>query len=379
MLELNPLKSSNTDGAFTINGHATLPSTVQLLSPLGPSTMPTTTTTTPDAKDRVDSYLDRTGLAARGARVVPLTGDASDRRYFRVQPPDEPTQVLAVHAGPISYHALPFVNVAKLLAQMPVPIPRILDHDEELGILALQDLGDVTLQAHLGTEPVWVHAELYRQAVEHIATLQRRGAELASPDYVPYSIAFDVEKLTWEMDFFVKHFIEGYRGVQLTDGERQALRAELAPIVEQLAAEPRVLCHRDYHSRNLMLNEDQLYMIDFQDARMGPDTYDLVSLLRDSYVDLNDQAVDDLIAHFIAQKGETAGKPATFRERFDVMALQRNLKALGTFGYQTIARANGVYIQYMPRTLRYLRQNLSKHPQFGGLRDLLAAYVEELR
>ncbi len=346
-------------------------------------TVPTTTTmtTTPDAKDRVDSYLDRTGLAARGARVVPLTGDASDRRYFRVLPPDEPTQVLAVHAGPIDYHALPFVNVAELLSLMPVPIPRILDHDEELGILALQDLGDLTLQAHLGSEWLEEHAALYRQAVEHIATLQCRGADLASTDYLPYRIAFDVEKLSWEMDFFLKHFIEGYRGVALSEGERDALRSELMPIVEQLASEPRVLCHRDYHSRNLMLSDGRLYMIDFQDARMGPDTYDLVSLLRDSYVDLTDAAITELIDCFLELKGCPTGgwAAAAFRERFDLMALQRNLKALGTFGYQTIARANPVYIQYMPRTLRYVRQNLLKYPRFSGLRDLLAAYVEELR
>ena len=182
------------------------------------------------------------------------------------------------------------------------------------------------------------------------------------------------------MDFFIKHFIEGYRGIALNDGERTALRGELLPIVQELAAEPRVLCHRDYHSRNLMLHEGRLYMIDFQDARMGPDTYDLVSLLRDSYVDLNDLALNELIAYFLALKGDQShGAEASFRARFDLMALQRNLKALGTFGYMTVARGNPVYIQYIPRTLRYVRQNLAKSPRFSGLRDLLAAYVEELR
>jgi aminoglycoside/choline kinase family phosphotransferase len=127
-----------------------------------------------------------------------------------------------------------------------------------------------------------------------------------------------------------------------------------------------------------MLHESQLYIIDFQDARMGPDTYDLVSLLRDSYVDLPEQTVDELIAYFLALKGVTG--PATeFRERFDLMALQRNLKALGTFGYQTTARRNPVYIQYIPRTLRYVRSNLENQPRFDRLRDLLATHVEEFR
>ena len=331
-----------------------------------------------DARDRIQGYLERSGLAAGKPRVVPLTGDASDRRYFRILLPDAPSIVLALNSAPFDVRTLPFVNVATLMAKMPVPIPQVLGHADDLGVLALQDLGDVTLQAHLGAASPAEHAALYRQAVALIATLQKRGEQLASPEYLPYGISFDVEKLTWELDFFTKHFLEAYRGVTLADDQRTALREEFAVIVRELAAEPRVLCHRDYHSRNLMLRESQLYIIDFQDARMGPDTYDLVSLLRDSYVDLPEQTVDDLLAYFLALKGVTGHDP-DFRRRFDVMALQRNLKALGTFGYQTTARRNPVYIQYIPRTLRYVRNNLQNQLRFARLRDLLATHVEEFR
>jgi hypothetical protein len=254
----------------------------------------------------------------------------------------------------------------------------VLGHADDLGVLALQDLGDVTLQAHLGAATQEEHAALYRQSVALIATLQKRGAELESPDYLPFGIAFDVDKLTWEMDFFIKHFLEAYRGVVLAPDARAELRAEFAGLVETLASEPRVLCHRDYHSRNLMLHDERLYIIDFQDARMGPDTYDLVSLLRDSYVDLPEQTVAELIAYFLAIKGQS-GQEATFRARFGLMALQRNLKALGTFGYQTTARRNPVYIQYIPRTLRYARTNLEQLDAFADLRDMLAVHVEEFR
>jgi len=314
----------------------------------------------------------------RAPRVVPLTGDASDRRYFRILTPDAPSIVLSLYSAPFKFDDLSFVNVARLLERMPVPIPRVLGHADDLGVLALQDLGDVTLQAHLGAATPAEHAALYRQAVALIATLQRFGAELESPEYLPYGIAFDVEKLTWEMDFFTKHFLEAYRGVTLTDAQRQALKSELARIIDELANEPRVLCHRDYHSRNLMLHESQLYVIDFQDARMGPDTYDLVSLLRDSYVDLPESTVDELLAYFLALRGLT-GSGRAFRDRFDLMALQRNLKALGTFGYQTTARRNPVYIQYIPRTLKYVRDNLESKPRFTRLRGMLATYVEEFR
>jgi aminoglycoside/choline kinase family phosphotransferase len=335
-----------------------------------------------DVRSRIDAYVASTGLNARGATVVPLTGDASDRRYFRVLLRDDSPQVLAVHPGPIEFAKLPFVNVAKLLSEMPVPVPLILGHSDKLGIIALQDLGDVTLQAHLGAASPAQHAALYRQAVTFIDTLQRRGAELASAEYIPYGIAFDVEKLTWELQFFTKHFLEAYRGSRISTASRELLAAEYAMIAEELAAEPRVLCHRDYHSRNLMLHDASLYIIDFQDARLGPDTYDLVSLLRDSYVDFTESQVDAFIAFFLALRDgrlSAPGDPAEFRRRFDLMALQRNLKALGTFGFQTTSRQNTVYIQYIPRTLNFARGNLARYPRFARLRELLAEHLEELR
>jgi aminoglycoside/choline kinase family phosphotransferase len=129
-----------------------------------------------------------------------------------------------------------------------------------------------------------------------------------------------------------------------------------------------------------MLHEGSLYIIDFQDARMGPDTYDLVSLLRDSYVDFSEPEVEDLIAFFLALRAPAGQMDlGEFRRRFDVMAVQRNLKALGTFGFQTMSRGNPVYIQYIPRTLNYLRANLERYPRFARLHELLAEHLEEWR
>ena len=162
--------------------------------------------------DRIDRYLNESGLSARHPRVLPLTGDASDRRYFRVLLDDGSSVVLALHAGPIEFQTLPFANVADLLQQMRLPVPSILGHSDAAGILALQDLGDVTLQAHLGAASAAEHAALYREAVSLIEILQRQGLELESDRFTPYRIAFDVEKLTWELEFFVKHFLLAYRG-----------------------------------------------------------------------------------------------------------------------------------------------------------------------
>ena len=332
-----------------------------------------------DTRARIDECLYRSRLAGPSVRVVPLTGDASTRQYFRILRPENPSVVLAVSEAPFDYDELPFVNVCRLFTNIPLPVPAIAGHADDLGILILEDLGDVTLQAHLGVTKPAEHDALYREAVAIIAAIQTRGRDLHDPAYVPYGIAFDVEKLTWELQFFTKHFLEAYRGAVLSPGERSGLEQEFASIAAELAAEPRVLCHRDYHSRNLMLHNDRLYVIDFQDARMGPDTYDLVSLLRDSYVDFSDQQVEELIAFFLAKRNAAAPDDRDFRRRFDLMALQRNLKALGTFGFQTTTRANTVYIQYIPRTLSYARENLVRYTRFARLRGILAAHLDELR
>src|SRR5882672_5292962 len=135
------------------------------------------TTEADPLRERIDRYLHDSGLAARQARVVPLTGDASDRKYFRIIPADGPSIVLALHAGAIDFATLSFANVGGLLEQIPLPVPGVLGHSDELGIVALQDLGDVTLQAHLGAASPSQHAALYRQAVALIEQLQRRGNE----------------------------------------------------------------------------------------------------------------------------------------------------------------------------------------------------------
>jgi aminoglycoside/choline kinase family phosphotransferase len=323
----------------------------------------------------VERFLRDQRLDVRAPTVVPLTGDASDRRYFRVTFADGETMVLAVHAGPIEFTTLPFANVAALLRQIPLPSPAILGHADAEGVVALEDLGDVTLQTQLSVAAS-ERSALYREAVSLIELMQRRGAELASDQYLPYQLAFDTEKLTWELEFFVRHFLEAHRGVVLSDTEREVLRQEWQSIAAELSAEARVLCHRDYHSRNLMVTNGRLHVIDFQDARLGPNTYDLVSLLRDSYVELSDLELEELLAYFQALTG--TGDSVEFRRRFDLMAVQRSLKALGTFGFQATSRGNAGFVQYIPRTLGYVRENLLKYPRFSRLRELLATHIDEL-
>ncbi len=329
-----------------------------------------------DVPSRVAEALARIGLA--DARVTPLTPDASDRRYYRAVRSAGGSLVVVLHTSPFAAGSLPFVQVARLLSDMPLPVPHVRHEMADLGVLVLDDLGDVTLQMEVdsGTGALPVH--LYEQAVDLLVRLQSRGRDLADNRLEPYRLAFDVEKLMWEMDFFIEHFLERFRGCVIRPADRDALRRELLGIVEELAAEPRVLCHRDYHSRNLMVKDGRLFVIDFQDARMGPDTYDLVSLLRDSYVALPPETVAQLTERF--RLAAAPGQPAShFGARCRLMAVQRNLKALGTFGFQAVARANPVYAQYVPRTLGYVRESFDIDARFGRLRDVLAPHAPELR
>ena len=332
----------------------------------------------PTEDARVDDFLTgRFGRGAGGTSVVPLSGDASTRRYYRLVRGGE-TTVLALYPEPFEPDTLPFLIVRKLMAGWGLPVPRVLDVEGPLGVVVQEDLGDLTLQEALRGAGAARRTELYRQALDQLVVLQREAAR-ASQRAGCFQIAFDFEKLSWELHFFWKHFLEAYRKRDLSVEDRAMIADGFHRLCAEIASWPRVLTHRDFHSRNLMCHQGALYWIDFQDARMGPATYDLASLLRDSYMDFSEQQVEALIAFFLARRNASKADDADFRRRFDLMALQRNLKALGTFGYQTIWRGNTVYIQYIPRTLNYVRANLERYARFGRLRELLAAHLEELR
>ena len=305
-----------------------------------------------------------------------LSGDASTRRYYRLTGPHGQS-ILALHLEPFEAETLPFTVMRNLMAGWGIPVPAILDQDGPRGILVLEDLGDLTLQEALRGASAAQREDFYRVAVDQIVTLQReaaRGPQRAAC----FHVAFDIEKLAWELHYFLKHFLEGHRGANLSVEDRSVLSEGFHRLSEEIASWPRVLCHRDYHSRNLMVRGDTLVWIDFQDARMGPATYDLVSLLRDSYVDVEDDFLEERTEEF-RQKAMPGEHREVFRRRFDLMSVQRNLKALGTFGYQASVKGNRVYLPYIPRTLASARRNLSRHPELGPLWRVLANHIKELR
>jgi aminoglycoside/choline kinase family phosphotransferase len=330
----------------------------------------------PSPDQRVSGFLqDRYRAQAGAVTVHALSGDASTRRYYRVLENGE-SLVIALNPEPFDPEHLPFLVMRNLLAGWGVPVPEVRAVDGERGIILQEDLGDHSLQESLNTASPSSRQELYRQALDQLVVCQREAAR-APQRAACFQIAFDFEKLSWEMHFFWKHFLENYRKIDLTVEDRMMISDGFHRLCAEIASWPRVLTHRDFHSRNLMSYKGQLYWIDFQDARMGPATYDLASLLRDSYVDLDEDFIADRAGEF-RQRAIPGESRDTFQRRFELMSIQRNLKALGTFGYMGAVRGSRVYLPYIPRTLANARRNLIRYPEFSGLHRALARHLEEL-
>lgn len=326
---------------------------------------------------RLVSFLrERWGATAALLRIESLAGDASTRRYFRVH--EGPTSaILALYPQPWEPGPIAFLDVHRLLSNWGLPVPDVQACDRGRGIMLLSDLGDDSLQERLRTADAREREALYAQALHQLEHLQRAAAGWPERQAECYRLAFDVPKLRFEMDFFVRHFLLGLRGCELNDAERNELDAAFHRLCGEIASWPRVLCHRDFHSRNLIVHQGTLHWIDFQDARLGPSVYDLASLLRDAYVTLDEGFIAARVEEFRRLAQASTGR-AEFERRFEWACVQRNLKALGTFGYMTTVHGKRVYHAYVAPTLAHVRRNLERHAALAGLRQVLGRHIPEL-
>jgi len=307
--------------------------------------------------------------------VEPLAGDASTRRYWRVRA-GERTCVLCRDPGFINgpEAGYPFLVVHNLLKDT-VPVPEILAMDSGPGLFLLQDLGDDLLEYVCPLSDEQTVTRLYQSSIENLFSIQM----IRGKGSVPFSLSFDVEKLMFEFDFFIDHALQGYFRAGLSERDREGLRTAFLEIAGALyRPEFFVLNHRDYHSRNLIIFNDIPYVIDFQDARMGLPQYDAVSLLRDSYITLGD-GIFDYLKNYYYEGGREMDIHSMGRDEFnyyfDLMAFQRNVKALGTFGYQVSVKGNARYERYMRPTADYLGDYAERQEQLGKAWRVLRNYL----
>ena len=231
------------------------------------------------ARQRVDEYLTRRGMKAEKTRE--LAPDASMREYFRI-PWKRSTAVAAVYPAPFDTEVHPFLDVTRLFSEAGLPVPHILDVDALSGIIVQEDLGDNQLRRLFETVSEDERETYVEQAIALIAKIQAATDRAFEQDSIASRLAFDEAKLSWELDFFYEHYFKSLRHEELKHAEEAELRSELNDIAAELSARPRVLCHRDFHTANLLVDrKGRLRIVDHQDARMGPASYDLVSLLLD--------------------------------------------------------------------------------------------------
>lgn len=308
--------------------------------------------------------------------VSKLVGDASSRQYYRYVSDEGESWILAAYPEPFDPASFSYREIYDLLQEIEVPVPEIVEMDGPLGIVMQEDLGNESLQKILRGAGDRERPLLLRKALDHIVAIQGRGSRAMRPEYAGFSLAFDEAKLNWEFDFFRRHYLGNYR--LFAPEMSQDLDPEFTAIARELSAAPRVLAHRDFHVRNMMVKNGILYVIDFQDARWGPPSYDVASLLKDS-LDLGPETVEEAVSYYLDQAGRhrwfgtepDTFQPGAFDRQFHLMCIQRMLKALGTYGYQIKVRENFIYEQYMAGSLHRAWLSLRAVPEFPAIRRMV--------
>ena len=329
-------------------------------------------TVLPQRLQQLKTWLQAT-LSTSGIEVVPVSGDASFRRYFRVV--HDGRRYIVMDAPPAHEDCRPFVRVARLFAELGLNVPVVHAQDLEQGFLLSSDLGDRLYLGALNAENV---ERLYGDALDALATLQAcgRGHAEALP---PYDRALLVE----EMGRFHEWYLGRHLGMRLDAGEEAVLTHTFAALADSALAQPRVCVHRDYHSRNLMVHAHNPGILDFQDAMYGPITYDLVSLLRDCYIAWPDERVYAWVRAYYTRALQ-AGVPldaneAQFIGWFDLMGVQRHLKAIGIFARLMHRDGKAAYLKDIPRTLGYVRAVAARYPVLADFHALLQRRVDPVR
>ncbi|MEO8675005.1 MAG: phosphotransferase [Casimicrobiaceae bacterium] len=303
--------------------------------------------------------------------IAPASADASFRRYFRITPVAPwrgHATIIAMDAPPPKEDCRPFVRVARLLAAADVHAPAVLADDLARGFLLLSDLGDRTYLAALDAASA---PKLYADATDALIRWQTATRDGELPPY-------DEALLKRELDLFPDWYVARHLGRQLDAAQSATVARAFGLILDNNLAQPRVYVHRDYHARNLMVADPNPGVLDFQDAVVGPVTYDLVSLLRDAYIAWDEEQQLDWAVRYW-ERARKAGLPVgddfgAFWRDFEWMGVQRQLKVLGIFARLAYRDGKRAFLDDMPRVMAYLRGACGR---YGALHPLLAL-IDEL-
>jgi N-acetylmuramate 1-kinase len=311
-------------------------------------------------------------LGTSAFALAPASGDASFRRYFRVTRPSGGS-LIAMDAPPEKEDCRPFVHAAGLLRGAGVHVPAIHAQSVSEGFLLLSDLGATTYLQALDADSA---DRLYRDAIDALVRIQAASAPGALPEY-------SEQLLLNELRLFPDWYVARQLGRELSPAQRAVLDGAFALLLENNLAQPKVFVHRDYHSRNLMVCEPCPGILDFQDAVYGPITYDLVSLLRDAYIEWDEERVLDwAIVYWEAAREArlpVASDFAAFYRDFEWMGAQRQLKVVGIFARLCYRDGKEAYLKDQPLVMRYLRRTCERYGELAPLAGLLGELHDERR
>jgi len=310
-----------------------------------------------------------TWAAARLAITTPklqvVSGDASFRRYFRFQHNNQ--SIIAVDAPPEHENNLAFQTIGEILYQQGLHVPQFHHIDLKQGFILLSDLGD---QLYLPTLTSSNADEYYQKAIHALIKIQ-----LTPANQVNHLPCYDAKMLNYELELFNEWFIEQYLELALTPQEQAILKTSFKHLTTNATQQAQTLVHRDYHSRNLMVcGKETPGIIDFQDAVIGPISYDLVSLLKDCYIHWPSQRVKSWVKDYhqaACDAGLTDNNFKLFYQQFEWMGMQRHIKVLGIFSRLKIREKKSGYLKDIPVTFKHLLEASQKYTEFTDLQHLL--------
>lgn len=306
-------------------------------------------------------------------KIFSLAGDASSRKYYRVVK-DEKSWVLMTWEPFVNDGNYPFLSVHAHFERNGVHVPKIIDIAPKLGLVLLEDLGDLTLERKFWeTQDQNSVLPYYHQAIEELLRIHYYCTADRSTS-TAFQIEFNTERLMWEMNYGKEHLIEKFFKISLSASEEKELDQTFLHICQRLDKEKKYICHRDYHSRNIMLKFSQARIIDFQDARLGPIQYDLVSLIKDSYVDLNEETEKKILNFYLERRRDYEKENISsdhFHEIYQLQSIQRCFKACGSFTSFYNLRQDVRYIKYIHPSIHRVLASLNYFVQYKNFTDFI--------
>lgn len=323
--------------------------------------------------DWISAFLPDSHQIERPLQLQPLAGDAGFRRYFRIA--GQPS-LIAVDSPPEKEKNSAYIAVARAFQEHGIVTPTIYAVDVEHGFFLLQDFGVQLLQPQLSGEKASV-ALRYTQAEDILLAVQQ-----VTPEPVIFPL-YGAQDLQTEMDLFTDWFVTELLGITLDKSEQEMLHDLCEHLIRSAVEQPQVVVHKDFHSRNLMVLEDNsLGVIDFQDAVIGPITYDLVSLLKDCYLHLPADQVKqravDFKRHLETEKRLKSTSDEDFLCHFDKMGLQRHIKVLGIFARLCLRDGKSSYLNDLPLVIRYSLETAQRYPECQAFYSWFIARIEPL-